>query len=52
MIVKPFNARTWLVKELWDLLFHLDDHLKELVHSYGTGTYAILFAIVSARRAW
>jgi membrane-associated protein len=36
------------VDTLLDLLFHLDDHLKELVQSYGTWTYAILFLIIFA----
>jgi membrane-associated protein len=34
------------VQELVDFIFHIDDHLKEMVREYGTWTYAILFAIV------
>lgn len=34
------------MQELWDFIFHIDDHLKELVTSYGTWTYAILFGII------
>jgi membrane-associated protein len=34
------------VQELIDFIFHIDDHLKEMVREYGTWTYAILFAIV------
>ncbi len=34
------------MKEIWDLLFHFDVHLKEFVHSYGGWTYALLFTIV------
>ena len=29
-----------------DFLLHLDRHLLEIIHNYGTGTYLILFAIV------
>ncbi|HWQ37528.1 MAG TPA: DedA family protein [Burkholderiales bacterium] len=35
-----------LLAGLLDLLLHLDQHLRELVQSYGTWVYAILFAIV------
>ena len=34
------------MQSLIDFIFHIDDHLKELVRNYGTWTYAILFAIV------
>jgi len=36
------------VQQLWDLIFHLDDHLKDLVASYGLWTYGILFLIIFA----
>jgi membrane-associated protein len=36
------------VSELWDLLFHIDDKLKELVQHNGMWTYAILFGIIFA----
>ncbi len=31
-----------------DLFLHLDEHLKTIITQYGTGTYAILFAIIFA----
>jgi membrane-associated protein len=34
------------VQEVIDFIFHIDDHLKEMVRDYGTWTYGILFAIV------
>jgi membrane-associated protein len=34
------------MKRLFDLLFHLDDMLKDVVAEYGVWTYAILFAII------
>ena len=34
------------MKRLFDLLFHLDDMLKDVVSEYGVWTYAILFAII------
>jgi len=34
------------VQELIDVIFHIDDHLKEMVRDYGAWTYGILFAIV------
>jgi membrane-associated protein len=34
------------IKQFIDLFLHVDKHLLELVHDYGTWTYAILFAIV------
>lgn len=34
------------MQELIDFIFHIDDHLKEMVREYGAWTYAILFAIV------
>lgn len=36
------------MQQLWDFIFHIDDHLKELVATYGTWTYAILFGIIFA----
>jgi len=33
-------------KELIDLFLHLDKHLAEILHQYGTLTYIILFAII------
>jgi membrane-associated protein len=35
-----------LIKHLIDVILHLDTHLVELVNSYGTISYAILFAII------
>jgi membrane-associated protein len=35
-----------LIKQLIDLVLHLDQHLVELVRNYGTWTYAILFLII------
>ncbi len=35
-----------LIKNLIDILLHLDTHLVELVSRYGTFSYAILFAII------
>jgi membrane-associated protein len=34
------------VQQILDFIFHIDDHLKDMVREYGTGTYAVLFAIV------
>lgn len=34
------------MQDLIDFIFHIDDHLKEMVREYGAWTYAILFAIV------
>ena len=34
------------MERLFDLLFRLDDVLKEVVGEYGVWTYAILFAII------
>jgi len=35
-----------LIGQLVDFVLHIDVHLKEIIQSYGTMTYAILFAIV------
>lgn len=35
-----------LLKDFIDLFLHLDTHLSELIASYGTWTYAILFLII------
>lgn len=35
-----------LLKDLIDIVLHLDIHLAELISSYGTWTYAILFLII------
>jgi len=35
-----------LIKDFIDFILHLDTHLVELVSSYGTFSYAILFAII------
>ncbi len=35
-----------LIKQLIDLVLHLDQHLVELVTQYGSWTYAILFLII------
>ena len=35
-----------LVHWFVDFFLHLDQHLAEVIHSYGTWTYALLFAIV------
>jgi len=35
-----------LIKQFIDLLLHLDQHLSDLVASYGTWTYGILFLII------
>lgn len=35
-----------LLKDFIDLFLHLDRHLSELIASYGTSTYAILFLII------
>lgn len=35
-----------MIERLLDLFLHLDRHLAELVHDYGSWTYGILFAIV------
>ena len=34
------------MKQFVDLFLHLDDHLSQLIQSYGTWTYGILFAII------
>lgn len=34
------------MQDLIDFIFHIGDHLKEMVRNYGTWSYAILFAIV------
>jgi membrane-associated protein len=34
------------IKQIFDLFLHVDKHLLELVHTYGTWTYGILFGIV------
>jgi membrane-associated protein len=34
------------LKQLLDFLLHLDRYLSEFIHSYGTFTYLILFAII------
>ncbi|MCC7196434.1 MAG: VTT domain-containing protein, partial [Gemmatimonadaceae bacterium] len=36
------------LKEIVDVVLHLNDHLRELVDQHGTTTYWILFAIVFA----
>lgn len=35
----------WL-KYLWDLFVHLDKHLAQILHIYGTWTYIILFVVI------
>ncbi|MBL7959526.1 DedA family protein [bacterium] len=35
-----------LLKDLIDIVLHLDSHLAELIVNYGTWTYAILFLII------
>jgi membrane-associated protein len=35
-----------LLKQLLDLFLHLDRHLAEVIRTYGTGTYLLLFLIV------
>ncbi len=35
-----------LIRELIDFIIHIDVHLNELIVTYGTWTYAILFAII------
>ena len=35
-----------LLKDFIDLFLHLDTHLSELIATYGTWTYAILFLII------
>lgn len=35
-----------IIKDLFDILIHLDSHLAELIANYGTWTYAILFLII------
>ncbi|MBL7996420.1 DedA family protein [bacterium] len=35
-----------LLKDLIDIVLHLDSHLAELIANYGTWTYAILFLII------
>jgi membrane-associated protein len=35
-----------LLKTLWELIVHLDKHLAELLATYGTMTYGILFLII------
>lgn len=36
------------MQELIDFIFHIDDHLKEMVREYGAWTYGILFGIIFA----
>lgn len=36
------------ILQLFDLLLHLDEHLRVVIANYGVGTYAILFAIIFA----
>jgi membrane-associated protein len=37
-----------LIKKLIDFILHIDRHLAEIIASYGTWTYAVLFAIIFA----
>jgi membrane-associated protein len=37
-----------LIKKLVDFILHIDVHLEEIIRSYGTWTYAILFVIIFA----
>ncbi len=35
-----------VLKDLFEIVMHLDKHLYDLINSYGSWTYAILFAII------
>jgi membrane-associated protein len=35
-----------LIRLAIDFIWHVDDHLQELINAYGSWTYAILFLIV------
>jgi membrane-associated protein len=43
------TAGRWIVEFIQtviDLFLHIDEHLAEIIAQYGTGTYALLFAII------